>query len=142
MGYMFSAAVGASIGLLGGYAVARPYFYEWAIKENTDVLQKLKIDVAKELEDHQKQMADLDAATTEVTVANEEHGNLTEELGLMEATSGQEFVPKQPESPPTNPVVVSPTTTPTTTPTATVTATPAIATPTVAATVTATPVMD
>ncbi len=49
VGYMFSAAVGASIGLLGGYALARPYFYKWATADNMAALQNLSVQAAQEL---------------------------------------------------------------------------------------------
>ena len=87
-GYMFTAAVGASIGLLSGYAVARPAFYKWATSENMTAMQNLALQAAVELAEGKQAVADLDAVTTEVEIANEEQAGLQEELGMMEATDG------------------------------------------------------
>ncbi len=74
-------------------------------------------------------MANLDATTTEVNKAHEEHAELEEELGLKEATDGQEFVPKTPKAAPAESVVQEPAATTTATPAETPAVTPAAITP-------------
>ncbi len=65
-GYMFSAALGAGIGLAGGYAISRPYFYKWATAENMDLLKSLAAEAEVELKEIDDKFEELDAVTNEV----------------------------------------------------------------------------
>ena len=46
--YMISVAAGTTVGLLGGYSVARPHYYRWNMNNNEDILMDLDVTAATE----------------------------------------------------------------------------------------------